>query len=573
MLIQSLQQFLIATEKKISSSKSLFWLSLSLTFSVIYSLLVLNQAFDGDYIVQDDARKHIFWMYRFLNYNVFPNDLIADFFQSVEPIGLKIVYRFFTMFNLDPIVVNKCLPLGLGIIMTYYGFGICFNIFPIPVAAFITVTLFNQSIWMKDIFVAAIASSFSYPLFLGFLYYFLTQSYRLMLILLILEGLFYPPCTLLSAGLILISLFEYKQGKINLINNNKQRNFYYLGLVISSILLLSYLLNSSEFGPIISKAEAITLPEFYSEGRASFFNDNPIQYWFLGIRSGMLPRGILTPVTLSLGLLFPILYQFPQRFKLIQKIKSSILLIPKLLLISMGLFFAAHFLLFQLFLPNRYISHSFYLIIAIMAGITITVLIDTLLSTQRIPTFLAISIIGLLGYVIIFYPIFLNKFTSPNYIEAKEPALYSFLSKQPINTRIASLSEAADNIPSFSQLSVLTAWEYAIPYQIGYYRQIRQRTFDLIEAQYSQKLQPMKTMINQYNLDLILLDFHAFNLSYFNENPWLKQWKNTEIVSQARQNLSQEKLPAITFYLKDCSIYQSEQYLVLQAACIQEKND
>ena len=215
MFIQSLQHFLITTEKKIYSYKVLFWLSLSLILSIIYSLLVLRQAFDGDYIVQDDARKHLFWMSRFLYPGVFPNDLIANFFQSVEPWGLIAVYQFFAWFNLDPMVVNKCLPLGLGMIMTYYCFGICFEVFPVPIAAFITTTLFNQSIWMKDIFVAAIASSFSYPLFFGFLYYFLTQSHTYMIAFLILEGLFYPPCILLSASLILISLFEYKK-KISL---------------------------------------------------------------------------------------------------------------------------------------------------------------------------------------------------------------------------------------------------------------------------------------------------------------------------------------------------------------------
>jgi hypothetical protein len=81
MFIQSLHQFLTATEKRLSSPRTLFWLSITLTFSVIYRLLVLQQALDGDYIVQDDPRKNIFWMRRFLNPELFPNDLIADFFQ------------------------------------------------------------------------------------------------------------------------------------------------------------------------------------------------------------------------------------------------------------------------------------------------------------------------------------------------------------------------------------------------------------------------------------------------------------------------------------------------------------
>jgi hypothetical protein len=568
MLIQSLRHFLITTEKTLFSAKTLVWLGLSLTFSVIYSLLVFNQAFDGDYIVQDDARKHIFWMSRFLNPDLFPNDLIADFFQSVEPVGLIAVYRFFSAFNIDPMVINKCLSLGLGIIMSSYCFGICFELFPIPIAAFIATTLFNQSIWMKDIFVAAIASSFSYPLFFGFLYYSITQSYLKMVIFLLLEGLFYPPCVLLSASIILISLFNFRKNTLSLTIDKKKRYFYLFSFILSIILLLTYLLNTSEFGPIISKTAAIQLPEFYSGGRASFFSDNPIQYWFLGIRSGMIPRGILTPVTLSLGLLFPILFLFPRQFPLLKKIKPSILFIPKLLIISISLFFAAHLLLFRLFLPNRYISHSFYLIIAILAGITITILIDSLLSSKQI---LSVFIVGLLCFTVIFYPSFLDQFTSPNYIQPKESSLYDFLLKQPQDTYIASLSEAADNIPSFSKLSVLTAYEYAIPYQIGYYTQIRQRTFDLIQAQYSLTLDPIVNLINQYEIDLILLDSQGFTREYFNENPWLKQWQDTDIVSQARDDISQGKLPGLTYYIKDCSIYQSERFFLLKAVCLSEK--
>jgi hypothetical protein len=582
MFIQSLQQFLSRTEQRLSSPRTLFWLSLSLTFSVIYSLLVLQQALDGNYIVQDDARKHIFWMGRFLNPELFPNDLIADFFQSVEPIGLIAIYRFFTLFNLDPMQVNYYLPLGLGIVLTYYCFGICFQLFPVPMAAFVAATLLNQSIWMKDIFVAAIASSFSYPLFFGFLYYLLVESSLGIMTFIVLEGLFYPPCVLLSAGMIIIKLLKWKTAKINTISHLRKGNFYLLGVVTSGILLLSYLLNSSEYGPIISKAEAITLPEFYPVGRASFFNDNPIEYWLLGIRSGMLPRGILTPVTLGLGLLFPILLKFPQQFPLIQKVRSSITFIPQLLIISISLFFAAHLLLFRLFLPNRYTSHSFYLIIAIMAGITITVLMDSLFKIiinslpqphklSLISSFISLFIIIFLVITIIFYPSFLEKFTAPNYIQPQESELYDFLSQYPDYTHVASLSEAADNIPAFAKLPVLTAWEYAIPYQTGYYDQIRQRTLDLIQAQYSLNLQPMNDLIQQYQVDLILLDSQAFTPNYFQENNWLKQWQDLSIVHQIQENISPNKLPALTFYLKDCSVYSSEKFIVLDAACIQEK--
>ena len=585
MFVQRLRQFL-TTPQTASPRLTLFWFSLSLTFSVIYSIIVLQQAFDGEYVVQDDARKHIFWMRRFVDPELFTNDLIADFFQSVEPVGLTAVYRFFIHFGLDPMVINKCLPLVLGVIMTGYCFGICLQLFPLPLAAFIASLLFNQSIWMKDIFVAAIASSFSYPLFFSFLYYFLKKSRISCLIALILQGLFYPPTVLVSAGLFFINLIQFKNQKIRLNSNNKLFRFYLMGLILASLMLLSYLISSSEYGPIINVAEARNLPEFQPKGRGSFFNDNPIEYWFLGIRSGMIPRELLSPLTLCFGLFLPILIKFPYQFTLIKQIKNSAFF-RQLLLVSLSLFFLAHLFLFYLFLPSRYINHSFYLLIAISTGITLTILIDSILSFAeknssyqiknnqifsksikfKLRSFIALGVTIILAIAVIFYPSFLDEFTSPSYREPKEASLHDFLSKQPKDILIASLSQEADNIPSFAQRSVLIAWEYSIPYQVGYHRQIRQRAMDLIDAQYTQNIQVLRNFIQTYGVDLILLDDNAFVPYYLTDNNWFRQW---EFKAEEVASILKAKTPpaVITTLVSSCSVYQTDTFIVVDANCI-----
>ncbi|EAW38512.1 hypothetical protein [Lyngbya sp. PCC 8106] len=580
MFVQYLRQFVTTPQQSLSHWRTLFWLFLSLTFSIIYSILVLQQAFDGEYVVQDDARKHIFWMRRFLDPELFPNDLIANFFASVEPFGLTTIYRFLINFNIDPMVINKCLPLVLGVIMTGYCFGICLQLFPIPMAAFIASLLFNQSIWMKDIFVEATASSFSYPLFFAFLYYFLKKSVIPCLIVLVLEGLFYPPTVLVSGGVLFINLFQINNKKIHFISDQKQLKFYVAGLIIASLMLVSYLISSSEYGPIINVAEAKTLPEFQENGRGKFFTNNGIEYWFLGIRSGMIPRGLFTPVTLCFGLFLPILAKFPRQFTLVKQIKNSAFFL-QLLFVSLSLFFLAHLLLFYLFLPNRYTSHSFYLLIAVSTGITLTVIIDALLrwveqlsisqpkNSKIFQKLLALGVTTIIAIAVIFYPSFLDKFTSPNYKEPREASLHDFLSQQPKDTLIASLSQEADNIPSFAQRSVLIAWEYSIPYQVGYHRQIRQRAMDLIEAQYSQDLQVLRNFIQTYNVDLILLDGNAFIPYYLTENNWFRQWKFK--AEEIKPTLKPDTPPAVITMLVDlCAVYRTELFIVVDANCILE---
>ncbi|WP_413163058.1 hypothetical protein ACL6C3_27905 [Capilliphycus salinus ALCB114379] len=580
MFLQDLRQFLITPQQRSSRWRTVFWLSLSLSFSVIYSILVLQQAFDGEYVVQDDARKHIFWMRRFLDPELFPNDLIADFFASVEPFGLIAIYRFFISFGFDPMVINKCLPLVLGIIMTGYVFGICLELFPIPMAAFVASTLFNQSIWMKDIFVAAIASSFSYPLFLGFLYYFLKRSFIPCVIFLILEGLFYPPTVLFSAGILFLNLFQIKDRKIGFIFDKTQLKFCIIGLIIAGLMLISYLISSSEYGPIINVAEAKTLAEFQEKGRGSFFTDDPIQYWFLGLRSGMIPRELLSPVTLCFGLFLPILVKFSRRFPFLKQMKNSVFFL-QLLFVSLSLFFLAHLLLFYLFLPSRYTNHSFYILIAVSTGITLTVIIDGVLrwgekssisrpkNAKIFHNILALGVTTLIAIAVIFYPSFLETFTSPSYKQPKEASLYKFLSQQPKDTVIASLSPEADNIPSFAQRSVLVAWEYSIPYQVGYHREIRQRAMDLIDAQYTQNLQVLQNFIQTYNVDLILLDGNAFLPYYLTDNNWFRQWEFK--AEEVKPTLKPDTPPAVIATLVDlCSAYRTDTFIVVNANCILE---
>ncbi len=116
---------------------------------------------------------------------------------------------------------------------------------------------------------------------------------------------------------------------------------------------------SSEFAPVITAAEARKLPEFATEGRASFFNDNdPWEFWFNASRSGIrLPSALMPPLVYA-GFLLPILLRYPSQFPLSKQVSGGIILLPQLILASLAMFFAAHALLFKLHLPSRYTQHS-----------------------------------------------------------------------------------------------------------------------------------------------------------------------------------------------------------------------
>ncbi|NEQ95498.1 MAG: hypothetical protein F6K30_01985 [Cyanothece sp. SIO2G6] len=148
-----------------------FWWAASLLVALIYALLALQQAVSHPFVVQDDARQFVFWMQRWQDPSLFPDDWIADYFESVTPWGFKGLYGLAIALGISPFTVNIGLPLILGLITTYYLFRLTMGILPVPFTAWVACVLLNQTLWMKDDLVSATPRAFVYPCFLAFLFY------------------------------------------------------------------------------------------------------------------------------------------------------------------------------------------------------------------------------------------------------------------------------------------------------------------------------------------------------------------------------------------------------------------
>jgi len=577
MLVSRLHRFLT----KASINHVRFWFILSLTFAVVYGILGLQEAFSCSprgvcpgYVIQDDARQHVFWMQRFVDSELFPKDLIADYFQAIEPWGTATLYRLMAGVGIEPIFLSKLLPLFLGVITTGYCFGFCMQLFPVPVAGFITTLLLNQNLWMQDTLVSGTSKAFLHPLFLAFLYYGLQRSLLPLCGAIALQGLFYPSFVLISAGVLILQLFNWKDGQIHLSRNRQDYLFCVAGLGVSFLVLLPYALAASEFGPVMSVAQARTLPEFSEVGRTRFFYDrDPWKFWFNASRSGVRFTSALMPPLAYAGLLLPILLRFPSRFPLVKQVKEGIKVFPQILLVSFGLFFAAHAFLFKLYLPSRYTQHTLRLVIVIAAGIALTLLLDAIFQVSEKLTeryflgkqFLAIGSTLLLTFVLVFYPASLKSFPWTGYIAGSVPSLYQFFQEQPKDSLIASLTAEVDNLPSFSQRSILVGREYGIPYHVGYYRQFRQRTIDLIRAQYSSNLGELQAFIRKYGVDFWLIEQSTFSPDYLN-NDWLRQYQPVSAEAQAK--LQQGVKPALVSLSDRCSVFSQSGFVVLKAECL-----
>jgi hypothetical protein len=625
------------TSNQTSKSSLIFWLTLSLTISAVYGFLAWEKAFSSDYVIQDDARQHIFWMQRFSEPELFPHDLIADYFQSVAPAGYTAFYQLMAMVGISPILLHKILPMFLGLISTVYGFYLCLEIFPVPLAAFFSTLFLNQSLWMQDGFISATPKAFIYPWFLPLLYYLVRQHLLGTSISLLLLGLFYPQGVLIAAVIFILRWVQippnqkptqkpgffcgyqelfvkclketrflvsrflgnpqkpgffrgYQQLSVKSQKETRFLNprflnprflnprffvsrfladrFHVICIVLAFFILAYYGLSASEFGPTIARSQAEILPEFLANGRSKFFIDDNWDFWFHG-RSGMGLATILTPVFMAIAFLLPVLLRFYDHFPLSQEIKPKVMILPQLVISSFTLFFAAHMLLFKLHLPSRYTQHTLRIVLAISAAIALTLIIDSLWSwaiNQPGKRLFLFPIIMILFTGLIFYPqLTMSNFPWTYYQVGENPELYQFFQQQPKDSLIASLSEEANNLPSFAQRSILTGREYAVPYHWGYYQQFRQRTLDLIQSQYSPNLADVQGLIEKYNIDFWLVERGAFTPGYLAPNSWLNQYEET---TKAIAQLSAGISPAIVQYLDRCSVFESNGLVVLSGQCL-----
>ncbi|PHM08437.1 hypothetical protein [Nostoc sp. 'Peltigera malacea cyanobiont' DB3992] len=570
MLISQLQKVLttpITQNSRQNQSRLtvIFWYSLSLTFAVSYIFMGLRQAFTSKYIVSDDAREYISWIYRYFNPDLFPGDLIADYFQSVTPIGYGIVYKIIAALNIDPILFGKIFPLVLGIITTSYCFVVCMEILPVPMAGFLASLLLNQSLCLYDDLFSATPRDFIYPLVLAFIYYLIRSSGFGILIVFALQCLIYPIIAFVDLLILLLRLFRWQNGQINISHNRKDFILFVAATITAGILILPYTIQSSQFGPTITAAVARTMPEYWHGGRFSYFSHNIISYWFDGRDSGFF--ALISPAQLLFGLLLPIILKFQSHFLLTKQLKDEVKLLLQVVIASLIMFFTAHALAFKLHWPSRYTHHTFKIVLALAAAISITLILDATFrwSRQNGRQILILGTTTILGAGLILYPSSLKVFPKTPYLEGQAPTLYNFLQKQPQNIVIASTSQEADNIPIFAQRTILVGKEYALPIHTKYYAQFRKRMIDLINAQYTDDINQIKDFIQKYHVTFWLLERSAFLPEYITKNTWLQQYQPA--AQQANANL-QKDLPVLATLINSCAVLETDNLVLLKTECI-----
>ncbi len=535
------------------------WLVASLAFAVLYGILFWQIAFAGPYAIQDDARQHVFWMWRYVDPTFFPNDLIADYFQSVAPVGYKALYRAGAILGLNPFVFSKLLPPILSLIGTVYTFYLALEIIPVPLVAFFNTLILNQSLWMWDELGSATPKAFSVLLIVAFLLYVARCQLLGCALVIGLQGLLYPHLVFISMLVLALQTLWPES------DNRKSLKFLVVGTAVAIGVLLPYALATSPYGPVVTLEQAKTMAEFQPGGRNTFFYSDWAKYWFFSGRSGLLPP--IVPTTICLSLLLPVLVWL--RLPLLRQITSKGKLILQVGIAALIMFLLSHSLLFKLHLPSRYSRHVLKVMVALAAAMVFAALLDAGLrrllrhSQPLWRQTVALAMVAGIGVVTVGYPLLLNSFLNVIYIHSDKYALYDYLKQQPKDIRIASLIGEAENIPAFTGRSVLVSRGHSLAYHQGYYQQVRPRVMDLIAAQYSPDLSKLQDTITDYDIDFWLVDDSSFNPELI-QSQWIRQFE-TELTTAVTQL---QQPPALKRLMPTCSVLSDQGETLIAADCL-----
>jgi hypothetical protein len=565
-LLARVRQSLGSVEYEPTGREMWPWFTFVMLYASGCAFLALRQAFASEYMLADDAREHVFWMFRYVDPRLFPRDPIADYFQSLAPPGYASLYWLLAQVGIDPSLASKLLPSVLSLIAGGYFFGLAWRFFRSPAVATLATILFSQGVWLNSDLSSATPRAFFYPLFVAFLYYQVRGLTLGVLVAIGLEAICFPPAALLSLGVLALACLRWEKGLAPAKDSRVYLHFA-AALGLTLLFLWPWLDSVGAFGPLVTYAEARRMPEFGPGGRVPLFLPSWWGYWVSG-NAGIhnLPT---RPPWLLTALLWPVLRYFPERFPLLKAVPHGARPVPQIIGAAFLLFATAHLLLFHLYLPNRYTQSAMRVLMILLAGGVLLALVDAALlwaedrPNKRGPSrgIVTLVLLAVLLVVVAGYPLLLPVFPTNSYIKGVDPSLYRFIARQSATIRIASLADEANNLPTFSHRSIIIGAECAVPFHPAYYLPLRDRGLQIARAQYSADPAVLQQCVRDQQIDFWLLDRKAFSRKYWHKSRLLRQLRLSTPVEDL--GVAKGAMPILQRPPPESVAYEDARFLVL----------
>jgi hypothetical protein len=489
------------------------YMIVSLLFSIALACFVEHRVFYDPSALNDDIRNQFYWLGRIQNPQLFPNDYIADYFTQpllVSPLVYGLYHSLAPI--IAPLQLSQILPLLLVMIASLFLYRFCVR-YQDEVYAFWVCYCFNVSIWLMKNLAGGLPRAFMYPLLFCLFWGIQTRRWVVVIINLWVSALIYPPGFLLGLVTFLIEIYRnrHASGALAML---RSLGWTLIGLIPILIWRLGFNAHVTEFGPLFTANGAEKLRDFYFGGRVVLYS-LPYQFQASSFPSDMLlgflkrfPHLYIVIPVLIFGILL-FLYKKYLRprvagFSTPPVVKAS-------LLASGTLYVLAWVCLFSLYVPERYLEYTLFMMPAFILGGFITMLIRKYPQKK-----LSIAI----GFIVI------SLFTSHFFwrddlmeIPQREHLLYSVLKKLPADAMIAAPPGLANNIPLYAEKSVFLSNEAYVPFHRNYFLTMKARLKDWLIAYYATDSRSVVALIQKYGINYIIVQPADFDASHLKRIP------------------------------------------------------
>lgn len=546
----------------------LFWTIILGLSTTLYSQ---SAAVFNEYVINDDARQHIWWMRKFQDPTLFSYDLLATYAMSLQNIGMMGLY-FLMSTLLDPVMLSKVLPIILMTLSAFYVHRISFKILHNPISGLLLAAAFLITPFYIQHTSGGHAHTFGFTLLLAFMYYFLAGDFRKTALVIIIQSLFFPIVMVISLATYLLWFITIQNRKIIFRFRSPALLPFFAALFICFFLLsLKFIvLRNPQIGRPFSIQQIKTMPELTKTGRWEVYPVKPVWKELLQNSQESLfiyettqrlhfptivKKALLSKHLLTVILLIPLLFYFIRT----KHIPFGDIL-SRLIFASIVLYQIASVSLLKIYAPDRYFFYSIPLSLFFLISIPILFFINSIHSSRN----KAVCYI-LMGSILI-TQIGLIKNVGLTDV-SKEKSVFEYLKTVPKNSFIAAPPTLADNIPILTKQKVYLNWELSVPLYDVYWQKIKERTTDFYNAYYADSPKTIIQFCKKNRIDYFVVKKSDFTQETLRRGQFYFEPFNTAI----RQQLNHQATFSILNFPDEYKVFQTDQIFILDTRKIAKK--
>ncbi|MBI5252294.1 MAG: hypothetical protein HY912_22600 [Desulfomonile tiedjei] len=518
---------------KARNSELKYLIFVLLAASTVYVVGHWNAIVDP-YVINDDVRQQVYWMQKWYDEELFPDDLLTLYARYYVPWGIKAVYRLGAPFMV-PVQFSKVITGILYVITACFIFGLGLEFKDKIVALVIVCCYFFFTTFLRKIS-GGLSQSFGFPLLCAYLFFLARNNLLAAAFTIMFASVLNPYIFVLTSathGIYLIANYgalpvnkllgrrseslvdevstdrgpltgENPIGPPNQIAITKLFLLNVPILVGAFLMSLKYiLLKPDGIGNLVTWSQIVGHVEYTAAGRYQIFPVPSIFYELTMPWRGIFPFDEWGHVAGWIGMAFILAlsicaWTHKNFFANLHGFRVYAYLLPASLL----MWCISYVVLMRLFIPGRYLEFSLTVFYCVFTGVTAKLALDRLGLKRIIFPWVVVSAVfvgALRSHELGIY----------DYSEYQD--LYRFLRTTPKSSLIAGHPVLMDPFPAYSHRKAFVTYELSHTWIDSYWEIIEKRTFDFFKAYYSDNPDDLRQFCDYYGIDYLLVREEDFS--------------------------------------------------------------